>query len=377
MASIEDRWTKLNPDGTKPKRVRRDRYGQGLRWRVYWEEGGKRSKSFASKDAADKFLLDVSSRTNPGVYTAPARALLVSEYAQRWQDQQIHQRDSSRLQISRRMRNSILPALGHKRLEAVTRADVQAAVIEWSEKLEPSTVKLTYTYLAGMMKAALLDGVIRTTPCVGIRLPRAEVERVRPLSTETVQQIVDAIWAPYKPLVVFGAATGMRGAEMRGLTWDRVDLERGSVTVDRQLVSRHPDKPAWGPPKTTASVRTINVGESTIAMLRGLPRMGVLVFTNAGRSLTPNNASAAWRSAGEKVAGIGDGYHQLRHFHASQLIAGGMSPVAVAHRLGHKDATETLQIYAHIWPGDDTRAAALTDGLLCLSPKILDASAPQ
>lgn len=38
--------------------------------------------------------------------------------------------------------------------------------------------------------------------------------------------------------------------------------------------------------------------------------------------------------------------------------------MAVAHRLGHKDATETLKTYAHLWPDDDTRAAALTEGLV-------------
>lgn len=40
--------------------------------------------------------------------------------------------------------------------------------------------------------------------------------------------------------------------------------------------------------------------------------------------------------------------------------------MAVAHRLGHKDATETLKTYGHLWPDDDTRAATLTDGLVTL-----------
>ncbi|MDQ0735138.1 tyrosine-type recombinase/integrase [Arthrobacter agilis] len=366
MASIEDRWTRANPDGGPPKRVRRERYGQGLRWRVHWDEGGKRSKSFSTKDAAEAFLTEVNARTHPGIYTAPARALLISEYAARWQEQQIHQRASSREQIARRMNRSILPVLGHKRMESVTRTDVQAAVIGWSETLAASTVKLTYTYLAGMMKAAVLDGVIRATPCVGMRLPRDEVERVRPLSTDTVRALVEAIWAPYRPLVVFGAATGLRGSEMRGLTWDRVNLSRGSVTVDRQLVSRDAGRPAWGPPETASSVRTISIGPATIAMLEDLPRVGELVFTAGGRALTRGNAGDAWRDARAKVPGIGDGFHQLRHYHASQLIAGGMSPVAVAHRLGHKDATETLQTYAHLWHDDDQRAATLTDGVVAL-----------
>lgn len=54
----------------------------------------------------------------------------------------------------------------------------------------------------------------------------------------------------------------------------------------------------------------------------------------------------------------------LRHHHASLLIAGGASPVAVAHRLGHKDATETLQTYAHLWATDDDRLVEMSDGLV-------------
>ena len=357
MAYVEDRWRRK--DGTPTERD-----GKGLRWRVYWEQGGKRSKSFRTQALANAHIKELHKSLAPGVHYPTTRSVTVAQWADMWEAQQIHQRESSRQQIRRRVSNSIAPVLGHKRLETLTRADVQAAVIEWSSTLQPSTVKLTYTYLSGMMKAAVLDGYIRSTPCVGIRLPKADVERVRPLSTEAVQAIVDAIWVPYKPLVVFGAATGMRGAEMRGLTWDRVDLVKGVVTVDRQLITRNATKLEWGPPKTTSSVRTISIGAATVDLLDQLARGSELVFQSEGRALTRQNAGDAWRAVGKKVEGIGTGYHQLRHYHASQPIAGGMSPVAVAHRLGHKDANETLATYAHMWPDDDTRAAAITDGIV-------------
>jgi integrase len=282
-------------------------------------------------------------------------------------DRQIHQRASSRQQIDRRMRLHILPVLGGHRIDQVTRADVQNAVIGWAETLAPSTVKLTYTYLSGMMKSAVLDGLIRASPCVGIRLPRRERELVRPLSTEVVQRIVENIWHAYQPMVVFCAGTGLRGAEMRGLTWDRVNLGKGLVTVDRQLISNDSRKPRWGPPKTTSSVRTLHIGEATIALLESLPRVGPLVFHyDGGLAFNRNAASGAWQRMREKVPEAGAGWHQLRHYHASVLISGGLSPVAVAHRLGHQDATETLQTYAHLFQDDDVRAARISDGLVGL-----------
>ena len=55
----------------------------------------------------------------------------------------------------------------------------------------------------------------------------------------------------------------------------------------------------------------------------------------------------------------GKGPHQLRHFYASLLIAAGLSVPEVQERMGHATAQETLETYAHLWPGreDNTRSA--------------------
>ncbi len=72
-----------------------------------------------------------------------------------------------------------------------------------------------------------------------------------------------------------------------------------------------------------------------------------------------------WRDA---VKGMGlpprTGWHLLRHYHASLLIAAGLSPRAVADRLGHADVTETLKTYSHLWPTDTTRAVAAVEAEL-------------
>jgi integrase len=369
VASIQDRWVRKD-------KTRTERYGQGLRYLVEWVEPGgvRRRKSFASKDAAKAQVNKLNAEIYTGVYVAPKDTVLLRDYAARWEAQQIHQRASSREQIEARIRLNIIPVLGDKPIEQLTRQDVQDAVIDWSKTLAPSTVKVTYTYLSGMLKAATLDGVVRASPCVGVRLPRAEKERVRPLSTELVQRIEQEMWRPYKPLVVFCAATGMRGSEMLGLTWDRVDLTKQLVTIDRQLTSRDGGRPAWGPPKTQSSIRTISIGEATTGILRDLahtPAASGLVFHNQGRAFNRNRLSEAWRHVREtRELDIGTGWHQLRHYAASLWISGGMSPVAVAHRLGHKNALETLETYAHLFSDDDTRAAALSDGVIRISEEV-------
>lgn len=366
MARVEDLWVRKD-------KTRTPVYGKGKRYRAEWTPPGqnKQRKSFATKAAAMDFLAEQVDGMNKGTYVARRKRVLLADYARVWEEHQLDQRASSREQVAAKLKLYIIPSLGNMPLDSIQRIDVQAAVGEWSASLAPSTVKVTYGYLAAMMKAAVLDGNLPKSPCVGIRLPKVDQEAVVPIRPEVVQKLADTIWKPYRPMVVFAAATGMRSGEIRGLTWDRIDFSKGMVSIDRQLIGYSSTDPTWGPPKTASSRRRIHIGDQTVQMLKDLHEgphgPSGIVFQSEGRAITRHTAGEAWRNVREKVQGVGSGWHELRHFHASRLIAGGMSVIAVAHRLGHKDATETLRTYGHLWPDDDTRAAALTDGQIRLN----------
>ena len=165
-------------------------------------------------------------------------------------------------------------------------------------------------------------------------------------------------------MVLTGAASGLRPAELAGLTWDRISAD--ALRVDRQLTSTAATKPPdWGPPKSRAGVRTVGVGEGLVGLLRqhreehGEGPAGLLFVAPRGGLLTRQRRSETWWRYRDVIGGgRGQGWHALRHYHASRLIAAGLSPVAVAARLGHADATETLQTYGHLWATDEARMAA-------------------
>lgn len=370
MANIQDLWVRKD-------KTRTAQYGKGKRWVVNWVEpdGTRQRESFPSKDAAKSALVDVEASLQNGTYhSRKAGAQTIAAWAEVWFDAQVHQRAGSVGNIRTRLDRSIIPTLGQIPLRDLTRANIQDAVNTWSKTLAPATVKTTYVYLTGMLKHAVLDQHLRVSPAVKIKLPQVEPAPVRPLTVETVQALVGTIWAPFRVAVVFAAASGLRPSELFGLTWDRVDLKTGLVVVDRQLVqSSTASEVKFGPLKTLASYRTVKIGAATISTLTEHAKNGAdgLVFHREGKPCQRQARSQVWRTAASKLPEIGSGWHQLRHHHASLLIAAGLSPVAVAHRLGHKDARETLKTYAHLWPDDDDRMVAASDGLVSM-PKAVN-----
>lgn len=357
--------------GPAGRKVRTDRYGQGSRWRAVWTEpnGTRRRRSYPSKDLAQAHLDQVAVAQMTGAYISPDRGrITVRTMAEAWFAEQIHQRATSTQAIRIRLDRTLLPSLGGHELATVDRSTVQRAVTAWSKTLAPSTVRVAYVYLAGIFTLAVDERRIPTSPCRSINLPPVTREPVIPMTTTQVQALTDALWVPYRKMAVLAVASGMRGGELRGLTWDRITpkADGAMIRVDRQLTGNSSTRPTWGPPKTKTSVRVISIGPQTLEAL-GERGEGLVLTGGNGGAITRGAASTAWRAAAGPLGfPTGSGWHDLRHFHASLLIAGGASPVAVAHRLGHKDATETLKTYAHLWADDDERMRDATDGLVRL-----------
>jgi integrase len=158
-----------------------------------------------------------------------------------------------------------------------------------------------------------------------------------------------------------------------GITGERLDLERGTLRVDRQLILLPARPPFLAPPKTSASHRTIPLPRVVRQELRDhLERFPVqhlegLIFTDdEGNALSRTRFSReVWRPAVAAVrAPRGTGFHDLRHFYASLLIRHGESIKTVQRRLGHATAAETLDTYAHLWPDSDDRTREAIDSVL-------------
>lgn len=350
----------------------------GGRWRArYYDDlGVQHGRDFARKRDAQDWIDEQTSKLVTGTHVAPREARqTLKAYADDWITRQVVRRATERL-YRHHLDKHILPALGHRRLEEITRPMVQALVKSWADSAAPATAHARYHTLAIVLRAAVTDRVLVRTPAVKIQLPELPANHtLTPISTETVLALADAIEPRYRALVIVAAGTGMRRGELLGLTRDRVADAFGTILVDRQQSrSSTSTHPVFGPPKTASSHRTIHVAPVVIKAIReheatyGLHPTG-LIFTNtAGLVLTSSTIQSAWATAARAV-GTDATPHDLRHYFASVQLAGGISIKELQAQLGHKNAAETLDTYGHLMKDEREHSRALMEAALTPSPK--------
>jgi site-specific recombinase XerC len=128
----------------------------------------------------------------------------------------------------------VLPTFASRRVNAISRKEVQAWVATLSDRLAPSTTQGAYYLLAGIMKAVVHAGLRGSSPCTKVNLPAVPAKLVVPLTVETVHALIDATSERYRALMVVLAGAGLRQGEGNGLAVDRIDFLRREVRVGRK-----------------------------------------------------------------------------------------------------------------------------------------------
>lgn len=391
---VDDLWYLAKP-GPSGERVPSKRHGRGKRWRVRYVDDAGRARERLFDRKADASNWDASTRTDVlrGVYVdADAGKVTVAAYAEEWRKNRLH-RDSTAERVERALRVHVVPLLGAQRMAQVRSSHVQSWVRDRAKVLEPSTLRVVYSYLASMFTTAAIDRVIGVSPCQGIQLPDIpRTELVVPTS-EQVFALSDALAGPagrqgrYQGLPLLAASTGLRQGEAWGLELEHVDFLRRRITVAQQLKVVVGRKPFLAETKTPESRRTVELGqagaEALARHLEAFPavevevddetnprkpvrRMARLLFVNVnGDPIHRASWSHVWKPAVER-AGLpaGLGFHALRHFFATTLIHGGASVKTVQLALGHTTPTITLNTYVGHWPDAVETTRALIDSAL-------------
>lgn len=337
-------------------------------WREH-PQAPDRTKTFKRRAEAERHLVDVQHRLLTGAYASPELGRTPFRVAaDRYLGLGVW-RPRTRQSATEKLRYAV-DHFGDRQIVTIRKGDVQAFLAGLSKSLAPNTVRIVRQHLAATFSQAVDDRLITVNPCQGVRLAKVERQVVLPLSHADVVALYDAAAPWFRVAIVIGAGLGLRQSEAAGLTMDRVDFLRRTVRVDRQWQQTTASKPgAFTPTKTAAGTRIIPVGEWVLDELNvhleqfGAGDGGVIVHTEGGAV-----DAARWghyMRAARKHAGVSDrvSFHDLRHFFASALIAAGCTVKQVQAALGHESAKVTLDVYGHLWPGDEDRVRDAIDRL--------------
>ncbi|GEA89050.1 tyrosine-type recombinase/integrase [Cellulomonas cellasea] len=370
MAAVE---TRKRRDGTKAYRVFWRDPSDGSRRSMTFDDAGQAERAAALLNANGQHLslaLDVAKAiTQDG----PTVDDIVEEHI----GLLMRVGDDTRAGYRLRARDHISPHIGQLRVAGVTWQQVTRWVQVLREKrLSPKTIANVHGLLSAAMNTAVRLGYRRDNPCSAVRLPRAqrggdEMIVLEPLELDL---ILDNLTPHYRPFIITLVGTGMRFGEATALQVSdlALDAHPPPIRVNKAWKQDGERRPYVGAPKSARSRRTISLSPGLAGMLRTTTagrRPDDLVFPNAaGRPIRNNTFWAThWLPAIEKAQGSGDEaavrltkrprIHDLRHTHASWMLAAGMDMFSLSRRLGHETYATTDNRYSHLMPAQQVAAA--------------------
>jgi integrase len=375
VAHVEDRWEKL----VQGERVRTARYGKGDRWRARYLDplDRERSKTFARKADAERFLATVETDKLRGAYLDPSagRVTLDAFYAE-WSQRQLWE-TNTRTSMSLSLRST---QFGTLPLSKLRRSHVEGWIKRMdSAGLAPGTIKTRVNNVRAVLRGAVRDRVIAVDPSEGVTLPRdrrREAAMVLP-TAEQVGAIMTAADPAFRAFVALGAFAGLRLGEAAGLQVADFDFLRRSLAVRRQVQRAGAGQVEVRAPKY-GSERTVYLADGLLDLLSshiaehraGEDPSRWLFEASAGLPPHQNTVGHQWRKACKRAGITGLTLHDLRHFYASGLIAAGCDVVTVQRALGHAKATTTLNTYAHLWPTAEDRTRQAASGLFAAATAV-------
>jgi integrase len=254
--------------------------------------------------------------------------------------------------------------------------------------LAVSSVRQCHAVLSGALSAAKRWGWITVNPLDAAQRPRMPAPQPDPPSAEEAAKIANAAWeqdADWGTFVWLTFVTGARRGELVGLAWEHADLVSGLLTIRRSLVRRNGTTILKD--TKTHQMRVIKLDQDTITILsqhreRAEQRCADLdtaldddtfVFSYAPdhrRHCDPDAITHRYAKMAADL-GIDTHLHALRHYSATELLAGGVDLRTVAGRLGHAGGgATTLKVYAAWLAGADTKAADLIASRLPRPPSV-------
>jgi len=275
-----------------------------------------------------------------------------------------------------------IPVFGRRPMGKVLPSEVQRWVTTATENgLSAASVGKYHTMLHSIFQRALRDRVVTFNPCEHTELPKRVKKTNRTLTPEEYDALLAALPSQYRLMVETAINTGLRWGELIALKPRHLDLATGRLTVEETIVEvslrnsptgqRMLTKPYPKDNEPRAMALPADLLDQLTAHItgRGLGPDDLLFPTRDGTPISRNTfRTRVWRPAVKKSGVDFDvRVHDLRHAHASWLLAGGSDLKSVMDRMGHAQIT-TTQKYLHALPDADAKNLTALDRIRGSAP---------
>lgn len=332
-------------------------------------------RTFATKTEARNWLTTTESERLKGAWIDPegGRAKL-ADYSWAWLESKVNLAPRTREIYTGQLRLHILPpfadsspGLGDRPLNQITPEIVRAWYAAIVARHSKHVAAKAYTRLRQIMRQAVEDDRIVKNPC---RIHKGGVEHhpeQKFLSLVELYKLADAMPDRYRTLVLVAGLAGLRQGELHGLRRSDIDLERGTISVQRKRLRLASGETIEDSPKSAAGRRVVAMPRQLVAELRQHisdfcgDSPDAFVFTSPdGQPMEPSNfRDRVWLKATQAAGFEGLRLHDLRHTAGTLAARTGATTKELMARLGHASPNAAM-IYQHASADRDRRIA---DGL--------------
>jgi len=282
---------------------------------------------------------------------------------------------------------NIIPLLGAvhlPKLKPVQISDAYAAALAGGRRddteggLSPRTVGHMHRVLKQALGQAVRWELLTRNPADAVDPPKVDWKPMRTYDLPQTAKLIEAVRdTPLLVPTLLAVLCGLRRGEICALRWRHVDLVTGQISVVESLEQTKTGlrfkSPKSGKGRTVALSTTVvdELRAHRVKRAQDLLKLGVglsdddLVLGHEdGSIISPIYISQLWARKIRKTQLAHLRFHDLRHAHATHLLANGVHPKVASERLGHSKVGITLDLYSHVIPGTQEDAAAMIDRAL-------------
>jgi len=315
-------------------------YQRGKIWYIDTSYRGKRIRKAVGKDKklAEAVLkkTEVSLIENKYLDINRKNKIKFSEFSKYFLEtySKVNKKSWTRDQLSI---NHLNRFFGSKFLYEITSRDIEEyKKIRLNSKIKVATLNRELACLKTILYKAVEWGSLQQLPAK-IKLFKENNQRLKYLTEQEAQKIIELSPEPLKSIVIIALYTGMRQGEILNMRWQDIDLREKIITVPETKSNEKRYIPMNNTVLETILSRGHNINSQNIFCNKDNKPISSSYVTHTFRKVI-------------KKAGIKDfRFHDLRHTFASWLVMKGVNLKTIQELLGHKDNRMTLR-YSHLSP---------------------------